>query len=351
MSEGVIKSLQVGIIGGTGYVGAELVRLLSNHGKVRISSISSVSYKGKKLSDIYPNFYNLNELICEDSEAVIEKSDVVFIALPNGLSENIAQKILDKDKLCIDMGADFRFKDGLTYKKWYGKDFEIPELHVQSVYGLPELNREKIKTAKLIGNPGCFATSIELALLPLISNDIIEETGIISDSKSGVTGRGRGLSDPSLFNNCNENLSAYKIAKHRHTPEIEETLNSISNNEVKLTFTPHLLPINRGILSTIYTTPRRDVDMEKLHEEYSGFYSSEPFVNVLPLGESAKINNVRLSNYCQISLHYDEENGKLILISCIDNMIKGSAGQGIQNMNIASGLDETDGLSAVPSIF
>ncbi|WP_446899793.1 N-acetyl-gamma-glutamyl-phosphate reductase [Clostridium sp. LBM24168] len=346
-----MKSLQVGIIGGTGYVGAELVRLLSNHNKVNISSISSVSYKGKKLSEIYPNFYNLNELTCEDSDTVIEKSDIVFIALPNGLSENIAQKILKKDKLCIDMGADFRFKSSSTYKKWYGKDFDIPDIHMKSVYGLPELNREKLRTARLIGNPGCFATSVELALLPLISNDIIEEKGIISDSKSGVTGRGRGLSEASLFNNCNENLSAYKIAKHRHTPEIEETLNSVSNNEIKLTFIPHLLPINRGILSTIYTTPKKEVDIKKIHGEYCKFYSSEPFVNVLPLGESAKINNVRLSNYCQISLHYDEENGKLILISCIDNMVKGSAGQGIQNMNIASGLDETDGLSSVPSIF
>lgn len=327
------------------------MRLLACHSKVKISAISSVSYKGKKLSDIYPNFYNLSELICVDANTVIEKSDIIFVALPNGMSEDIAEKILSKNKLCIDMGADFRFKKSSIYKKWYGKDFSIPDLHKKSIYGLPELNREKLKNAKLIGNPGCFATSIELALLPLISKNIIEEKGIIADSKSGVTGRGKGLSEASLFTNCNENLSAYKIANHRHTPEIEETLNSISKNDIKLTFTPHLLPINRGILSTIYTTPKKEVNIVKLYEEYCKFYSNEPFITVLPIGKSAKINNVRLSNYCQISLHYDEENGKLILISCIDNMIKGSAGQGIQNMNIALGFNEKDGLNTISPIF
>lgn len=344
-------TLKVGIIGATGYVGAELVKLLHGHSKVEISSISSVSYKGKTFSEVYPSFYNVNNLICEDQETVIEKSDVIFLALPNGLSENIAYKITNQNKLCIDMGADFRFKSSSTYKNWYGSDFSLPKLHEKSVYGLPELNRKKIKNSKLIGNPGCFATSIELALLPLISNDIIEETGIIADSKSGVTGRGRSLSEGSLFTNCNENFSAYKIANHRHVPEMEEVLDSVSKSHVKITFTPHLLPVNRGILSTIYTSPKNKIDIKKIHEYYKSFYEKEPFVNVLPLGETSKINNVRLSNYCQISLHHDTENNKLILISCIDNMIKGAAGQAIQNMNIACGFDEKDGLDIIPSIF
>nr|WP_245331600.1 N-acetyl-gamma-glutamyl-phosphate reductase [Clostridium algifaecis] len=347
----VIQTLKVGIIGGTGYVGAELIRLLSCHKKIEISAISSVSFSGKKLSDIYQNFYNLNNLVCENEEDVLEKSDIIFLALPNGLSEELAEKILKRNKICIDMGADFRFKNGLTYKKWYGKDFSLPELHEKSVYGLPELNREKIKGAKIIGNPGCYATSIELALLPLISKNLIEETGIISDSKSGVTGSGKSLSESSHFTNCNESLSAYKIANHRHTPEIEETLGSISSKDVKLTFVPHLLPINRGILSTIYTTPKEKINLTELHKEYSNFYKNEPFVNVLPLGGTAKINNVRLSNYCQISLHYDAENNKLILVSCIDNMIKGSAGQGIQNMNLALGFNEKEGLDFIPPAF
>jgi N-acetyl-gamma-glutamyl-phosphate reductase len=343
--------IKVGIIGGTGYVGAELIRLLMSHKKVQIAAISSVSFKGQNLSEIYPSFYKLTNLICSEEDEVIDKSDVIFAALPHGLSENIAKKILSKGKICIDMGADFRLSNEIIYKKWYGKSFDVPELHGKEVYGLPELNKEKIKESKLIANPGCYATSIELALLPLLSMGIIEPTGIIADSKSGATGAGRNLSQSSHFTDCNESLSAYKIASHRHTPEIEEVLSSISSEKVKLIFTPHLLPINRGILSTIYVTPKDKIDLKELHKEYSTYYENKPFVKVLPLGEASKINNIKLSNYCHISLHYDEENNKLILISCLDNMVKGAAGQGIQNMNILLGFDETEGLDFVPPAF
>lgn len=344
--------VKVGIIGGTGYVGAELIRLLMNHKEVTISGISSVSFSGQDISSIYPSFYNITSLICTDEDEVIEKSDVIFAALPHGLSEHIAKKVLDKNKICIDMGADFRLSDESVYKKWYGKSFDLSELHGKEVYGLPELNRAKIKETKLVANPGCYATSIELALLPLISKGLIEENGIIADSKSGVSGAGRALSQSSHFTDCNESLSAYKIANHRHTPEIEEVLNSASlDKKVKLIFTPHLLPINRGILSTIYTTPKEQINLVDIHKEFTEFYRKEPFVNVLPLGEVAKINNVRLSNYCQISLHYDEDSNKLILISCIDNMIKGAAGQGIQNMNILLGFDEKEGLNTIAPAF
>ncbi|WP_238882147.1 N-acetyl-gamma-glutamyl-phosphate reductase [Clostridium sp. YIM B02551] len=343
--------IKVGIIGGTGYVGAELIRLLMSHKKVEIAAISSVSFKGQNLSEIYPSFYKLTNLICSEEDDVIDKSDVIFAALPHGLSEHIAKKILSKGKICIDMGADFRLSDESIYKKWYGKSFDIPELHGKEVYGLPELNKEKIKESKLIANPGCYATSIELALLPLLSMNLIEPTGIIADSKSGTTGAGRNLSQSSHFTDCNESLSAYKIASHRHTPEIEEVLSSISSEKVKLIFTPHLLPINRGILSTIYVTPKDKIDLEELHKEYSTYYDNKPFVKILPLGEASKINNIKLSNYCHISLHYDEENNKLILISCLDNMVKGAAGQGIQNMNIVLGFDETEGLDFVPPAF
>lgn len=344
--------VKVGIIGGTGYVGAELIRLLMNHKEVTIAGISSVSFSGQDISSIYPSFYNITSLICTDEDEVIEKSDVIFAALPHGLSEHIAKKVLYQNKICIDMGADFRLSDESVYKKWYGKGFDLSELHGQEVYGLPELNRGKIKETKLVANPGCYATSIELALLPLISKGLIEENGIIADSKSGVSGAGRALTQGSHFTDCNESLSAYKIANHRHTPEIEEVLNSASlDKKVKLIFTPHLLPINRGILSTIYTTPKEKLDLVDIHKEFTEFYSKEPFVNVLPLGEVAKINNVRLSNYCQISLHYDEDSNKLILISCIDNMIKGAAGQGIQNMNILLGFDEKEGLNTIAPAF
>lgn len=344
--------IKVGIIGGTGYVGAELIRLLMNHRKVEISAISSVSFNGKDLSSIYPNFYNISSLICSDENEVIDKSDVIFAALPHGLSEHIAKKVLAKNKICIDMGADFRLSDENVYKKWYNKNFDIPELHGTEIYGLPELHREKIKKSKLIANPGCYATSIELALIPLISKGLIEETGIIADSKSGATGAGRSLSQNTHFTDCNESLSAYKIANHRHIPEMEEILNEVSSSKnVKLIFTPHLLPINRGILSTIYTTPKNKINLVDIHKQYTAFYEKEPFVNVLPLGEVAKINNIKLSNYCQISLHYDEGNNKLILISCLDNMIKGAAGQGIQNMNIILGFWEKEGLDTVPPAF
>ncbi|MEY7999969.1 N-acetyl-gamma-glutamyl-phosphate reductase [Clostridium sp. Mt-5] len=343
--------IQVGIIGGTGYVGAELVRLLSNHNKVKISGISSAQYKGKSISSIYPGFYGLNELVCESQQEVMEKSDLMFLALPSGLSESIVEKAIHKDKVCIDMGADFRFKNEALYKKWYGKSFLAHSLHEQAVYGLPELNREYIRKSQIIGNPGCYATSVELALLPLISGGLIEENGIIADCKSGVTGSGKNLTESSHFVNCNESFAPYKVANHRHTPEIEENLSNISKENVKLTFVPHLIPINRGILSTIYTTPKKPMDIEKVHEKYCEFYKKENFVKVLPLGEISKINNVRLSNYCHISLHFDEENNKLIVISCLDNMMKGSAGQGIQNMNILLGFDETEGLTDVPAIF
>ncbi|MEQ8153278.1 MAG: N-acetyl-gamma-glutamyl-phosphate reductase [Clostridiaceae bacterium] len=343
--------IKVGIIGGTGYVGAELMRLLMSHKEVEIAAISSVSFKGQDFASIYPSFYQLSDLVCGEEDEVIEKSDVIFAALPHGLSEHIAKKVLEKGKICIDLGADFRLSQEEVYTKWYAKSFDVPELHGKEVYGLPELNREKIKETKLVANPGCYATSIELALLPLISKGIIEEKGIIADSKSGTTGAGRNLSQTTHFTDVNESFSAYKIAGHRHIPEIEEVLSSVSDEKVKLIFTPHLLPINRGILSTIYATPKNKIDLKELHKEYSAFYENEPFVKVLPLGEAAKINNVRLSNYCHISLHYDEENNKLVLISCIDNMVKGAAGQAIQNMNIILGFAETEGLASVAPIF
>lgn len=344
--------VKVGIIGGTGYVGVELLRLLINHKEVEIAGISSVSFKGLDISSIYPSLYNITSLTCTDEDEVIEKSDVIFAALPHGLSENIAKKALEKNKICIDMGADFRLTDENLYRKWYNKDFDIPELHSQAVYGLPELNKEKIKNTKLVANPGCYATSIELALLPLISKGLIKEDEIIADSKSGATGAGRSLNQTTHFTDCNENLSAYKIANHRHTGEIIEVLNTTSSTKnVKLIFTPHLLPINRGILSTIYVTPKESINLNEIHSEFIDFYKNEPFVNILPLGEISKISNVKLSNYCSISLHYDEENNKLILISCIDNMIKGAAGQGIQNMNIILGFNETEGLNTVPPAF
>ncbi|WP_338587388.1 N-acetyl-gamma-glutamyl-phosphate reductase [Clostridium baratii] len=344
--------IKVGIIGATGYVGAELTRLLLSHPKVKLYKISSKSYKGEKLSNVYTNFFNVTDLICEDIDDVIKECDVIFTTLPHGYSEEIIYKSFNSGKLSIDLGADFRLDSEDSYEKWYGKKFSEKSLHKYSVYGLPELNREKIKNSKIIGNPGCYPTSIELALLPLLKNNMIETKKIICDSKSGVTGSGRGLSESSHYTNVNENFNPYKIGYHRHIPEIEETLTKISHDDVNIIFTPHLLPINRGILSTIYCTLKdKNLSLDKIHETYDKFYRNEPFVNILPLNEIAKIKDVTLSNNCNISLHLNHRKDELIIISTIDNMLKGASGQAIQNMNIALGFDEKCGLNLIPTPF
>jgi N-acetyl-gamma-glutamyl-phosphate reductase len=343
--------VKIGIIGATGYVGAELLRLLLSHPKVEVAALSSVSFEGQEISNVYKNFLNKTNLICESAGDVIEKCDVIFTALPHGLSEDIAKKAIDNKKICIDMGADFRLSSEKEYEEWYGKKFAQPEIHSHSVYGLPELNREKIKECSLIANPGCYPTTIELGLMPLLKNSLIKIDNIICDSKSGTTGAGRGLTLNTHFPEENETFAPYKVGAHRHTPEIEETLSVMAKDKVNVTFTPHLLPINRGILSTIYCLANNTVNLESVHKLYVDFYKDEPFVNVLPLGETASIKNVRLTNDCQISLHLNHRQDQIIVVSTIDNMIKGAAGQAIQNMNIILGFDETEGLKLIAPAF
>ncbi|AGX41731.1 N-acetyl-gamma-glutamyl-phosphate reductase [Clostridium saccharobutylicum] len=343
--------VKVGIIGATGYVGAELLRLLLSHPKVEVAALSSVSFEGQEISNVYKTFLNKTNLICNSMDDVVEKCDVIFTALPHGLSEDIAKKAIENNKICIDMGADFRLSNEDDYEKWYGKKFSQPELHTKSVYGLPELNKEKIKNCSLIANPGCYPTTIELGLMPLLKNSLIKLDGIICDSKSGTTGAGRSLALNTHFPEENETFAPYKVGAHRHTPEIEETLSVMANDKVSITFTPHLLPINRGILSTIYCTPKNKVNLEEIYKLYVEFYKDKPFVNILPLGEIASIKNVRLSNDCYISLHLNHREDQIIVVSTIDNMIKGAAGQGIQNMNIILGFDETEGLNLIAPAF
>lgn len=343
--------IKVGIVGATGYVGAELIRILLNHNEVEISAISSVSFEGQEFEFIYKNFVDKTNLVCETIDKVIEKSEVIFAALPHGLSEDIAAKCIENNKICIDLGADFRLSNEDDYKLWYDRSFSHPKLHKESVYGLPELNKDKIKKSKLIANPGCYPTSIELGLMPLLLNSMIYTKGIVCDSKSGATGAGRRLSLTGHFAELNENFAPYKIGSHRHTPEIEEILGVIAKEEVGITFTPHLLPINRGIISTIYCTPKNDVNLDEIHTLYKEFYSDKPFVNVLPLGDVACTKNVRFSNYCHISIHLNHRKDGLIIVSAIDNMIKGAAGQAIQNMNIILGFDEKEGLNFISPTF
>lgn len=342
---------KVGIIGATGYVGAELLRILLNHKGVQVTALSSVSFEGQPINEIYKTFFNKTDLICETMDDVISKADVIFTALPHGLSEDIAAKCVESGKICIDMGADFRLSNEEDYKFWYGKNFSKPEIHKDSIYGLPELNREKIKNCKLIANPGCYPTSIELGLMPLMKNSLIETKGIIADSKSGATGAGKKLTESSHFCDLNENFAPYKVGAHRHTPEIEETLGVMAKDKVTVTFTPHLLPISRGILSTIYCTPKTKVNLEELHKLYTETYKNEPFVNVLPLGQIACTRDVRFSNFCNISLHLNHRKDQIIIASAIDNMVKGAAGQAVQNMNIILGFDETEGLEFISPAF
>lgn len=341
--------IKAGIIGATGYAGAELYRLLSSHKYVDIAAVSSVSFEGQKICEIYPAFNKEDSDVLVDADKVIEASDVIFASLPAGLSEEIAVKCLEGGKVLIDLGADFRLYDPDDYEKWYGKAYSDKKLHQKAVYALCELYRDEIAKHDIIGNPGCYPTSIGLALMPALKNNLVDCEHIIIDSKSGVTGAGRGLSQKTHYPDANEAFSAYKAAEHRHTPEIEQTLSDIAKKKVSVTFVPHLLPVNRGILSTIYV--KATADFEKIYETYKETYKDEHFVRVLEKGAYANINGVRMSNFCDISLHFDKRTNTLIITSAIDNMVKGAAGQAIQNMNIRFGFDECEGLPVLACPF
>ena len=350
--------IKVSVIGATGYAGVELIRLLLSHPKVELKNISSKSFAGENINKIYNNLNKYCEKILMDEDSALEDSDVVFASLPAGLSEEIAKKCFDKNILFVDLGADFRLSNEEDYKKWYKKDYKYKEIHKEAIYSIPEIikydnfyNKKDLKKAKIIGNPGCYPTSIGLALAPALINKIIEKEDIIIDSKSGATGAGRELTLNTHFAECNEAFAPYKIAEHRHTPEIEQTLSNIYGEDIKITFVPHLLPINRGILSTIYAKLKDKNSLENIFNLYKEFYKDSKFVRVLNIGNIANLKNVKYSNYCDISIHIDERTNKLIIVSAIDNMVKGAAGQAIQNMNIALGFEEDAGLDMIPPAF
>ena len=343
--------IHAGIVGATGYAGSELVRLLLSHPEAEVTAISSVSFEGKAISEVYPAYFNLCDMVCETAGQVVDKCDVVFAALPHGLSQELAKACDEKGKAFIDLGADFRLDSEEEYQKWYGGTYQDKELHEKAVYGLPELFRKDILGKRVIANPGCYTTGAPLALAPAVANGLIELTGIIIDSKSGVTGAGRGLSQGTHYPDLNEGLHAYKVASHRHTPEIEQTLSRLSGQKVHVTFVSHLLPVNRGILSTCYGRLKPDVTKAQVRKAYEDFYQDEYFVRLLPDGMNADIHNIKYSNFCDISLHIDTRCGNLIAISAIDNMVKGAAGQAIQNMNLIFGLEEASGLALVPPAF
>lgn len=343
--------IKAAVIGATGYAGAELVRLLLKHPNVELTALCSKSFEGQKLSDIYPSFLGLCDKVCINQSEAVDMADVVFACLPHGLSEPLAAECLEKGRKFIDLGADFRLESEEEYTEWYDKPFDKPEIHEKAVYCIPELFREKAKGVDIIANPGCYPTSAALGLSPAIESGLVETDSVIIDSKSGVTGAGRGLTQTTHYPDCNEAFSPYKVGMHRHTPEIEQTLSKVGGKKINVTFVPHLLPVNRGIVSTMYVKLKDGVTKEQVREAYEKKYENEQFVRVLKDGQTANLRNVKFTNMCDISLHIDARTNTLIVVSTIDNMVKGAAGQAVQNMNLLYALPEETGLDLIPPAF
>lgn len=342
--------IKAGVIGATGYAGSELVRILMQHPEVELISLTSQSYVGKNYADIYESFRGLNDMVCEetDLERLADLCDVVFMALPHGVAaKTVTPEILKKTKI-IDFGADFRLSDADVYEKWYGVKHEGRGLLPEAVYGLCEVYREDIKKAQLIANPGCYTTCSILSLRPLVAEGLIDPASIIVDAKSGTSGAGRSAVTGSLYCEVNETFKAYKIASHRHTPEIEEQLSKAAGQEIVLSFTPHLVPMNRGILATCYATLTGDYTYEDIKAAYEKHYGKEYFIRLTKKGVYPETRWVKGSNFLDIGFAVDERTHRILVFGAIDNLVKGAAGQAVQNMNIMFDLEETMGLTALP---
>ena len=342
--------IKVGIIGATGYAGGELVRILMGHKEAEIVWYGSRSYIDQKYADVYRNMFQIVDAKCMDDniEALADQVDVIFTATPQGfLASVINENILGKTKI-IDLSADFRIKDVKVYEKWYGIEHKSPQFIEEAVYGLCEVNRDKVKGARLIANPGCYTTCSILTAYPLAKEGIIDMRTLIVDAKSGTSGAGRGAKVPNLFCEVNENMKAYGVASHRHTPEIEEQLGYASGENVTISFTPHLVPMNRGILATEYATLKKDVTGEEVKANYDKYYADEKFVRVLGEGVCPETKWVEGSNYVDIGFKLDPRTNRIVMMGAIDNLVKGAAGQAVQNMNLLFGLPESEGLELVP---
>ena len=347
--------IRVGIVGATGYAGGELVRLLLGHPEARIVWYGSKSYIEKPYAMIYRNMFRLVENICKDDnlKEMAEQVDVIFTATPQGfLASLLDEELLEKVKL-IDLSADFRIKDAATYEKWYSIEHKSPQFLDLAVYGLCEVNRNKVKQARLVANPGCYPTCSFLTVYPLVRAGMLELSTLIIDAKSGTSGAGRGAKTDNLYCEVNENIKAYGVASHRHTPEIEEQLSYVAGQKVTISFTPHLVPMNRGILITAYASLKRKADgslpaADEIRAVYEECYKDESFVRFLPEGSCPETKWVEGSNYVDVNVQTDERTGRVIMLGAMDNLVKGAAGQAVQNMNLLFGLPEDSGLALVP---
>lgn len=351
--------IKAGIIGATGYAGGELVRILLGHKNVEIKWYGSRSYIDKKYAEVYRNMFQLVEDTCLDDniEELAKQVDVIFTATPQGyLASILTEEILSQVKI-VDLSADYRIKDVNVYEEWYGIEHKSPQFIEEAVYGLCEINRDKVKSARLIANPGCYTTCSILTAYPLVKEGLIDPDSIIIDAKSGTSGAGRGAKVPNLFCEVNENIKAYGVASHRHTPEIEEQLGYAAGKEIKVNFTPHLVPMNRGILATEYATlkkvPQSDGSLaypayEQVKAAYDKYYAGEKFVRVLEKDVCPETKWVEGSNYVDVNFKIDERTGRIIMMGALDNLVKGAAGQAVQNMNLLFGEKESEGLELIP---
>lgn len=338
--------IKVGIVGGTGYTGVELLRILSQHPEVQIQAITSRQEAGMVVADMFPSLRGRVALkFCDPAEAALEECTVVFFATPNGIAMQQARSLLDAGVRVIDLAADFRIKDVAVWEKWYGMPHACPELVAEAVYGLPEIHRDRIKKAQLVANPGCYPTAVQLGFLPLIEAGIVDVDHLVADAKSGVSGAGRKAEVHTLFAEASDNFKAYGVPGHRHLPEIRQGLSNMAAKPVGLTFVPHLTPMIRGIHATLYARLTTDTDLQALFEQR---YANEPFVDVLPAGSHPETRSVRGSNLCRIAVHRPQGGDTVVVLSVTDNLVKGAAGQAVQNMNLMFGLPETLGIDHAP---
>ena len=342
---------KIGIVGATGYTGLELLRLLIKHPKGELVTLTSETYSGKQVSEVFPSLGGCidRSLVKLDSKTG-EGCDILFLALPHTTAMDKVAGFLENRCRVIDLSADFRIKNPQAFEQWYSTPHVAQELLDEAVYGLPELHREQIKTARLVANPGCYPTGVILALAPLVKSGWANLSSIVADCKSGVSGAGRKASLTTQFAECNEGVSAYNLATHRHTPEMEQEISQLAGQETTISFSPHLMPMTRGLLSTVYVDLQKEINLEELTDCYQKFYQKEPFVRILKSGSYANTHFVIVSNYCDIGLQIDSRNRRAIITSAIDNLVKGASGQAVQNMNIMLGIGEQTAIDS-PGIF